>query len=723
MNLVRNGNIPDYGSPEEARKMLARAVAELHSDQAHALEQFNDPNGPFRDRDLYVFCFDITSGKMTAAYDSSLLGTDIRALRDASGVPLGCNIFYAAKEGEISTVAFNWPRPGSSKAVPKEAYITRVKDQGAGVGYYLNAFTVASYLALRLFELGVEHLFNVPGSYCGGLMRALTTFTRVRPVFTTYELEAAYAADAYARIKGFGAFCGTYGVGGLSSVNGVAGAFVERCPVIAINGGPSSQQLQNEIDYGILFLHSTGRFRTDCEIYKRVTVATEIVESALQAPAQIDAVLLACMAQRRPVYLEIGQDLWDQPCSAPSGPLQSALKESNKDALSECLDETVRRLREAKFPILWGGEEIDRWGLQDQFHSLVKRSGLKYVTTLPGKSLLSETTDGFAGVYDGRFARREVQDFVSQADLVIALGTTITDFIGDIVTRDYELMILAAGGGVRVSFHTYLNIQLADFINGLTDRLDQSDFVSGSSKSVAPYRAREFQRSKDDSVLSGTAAKLNDKEPITFDGFFARMEIFVKGKLAIADTCLALFAAADLEITTRSSFLSQAIWMSIGYSLGAAVGVAFATPKRPVVFVGDAGFREGPQVLSTLVQYELPAIVCVMSNAFLGIQQFLTGPGFYTGSQPPDYFNHIPRWDYAALAKAFGTKFLRVTTLSELETALTEAEGLVSEPYLIEVVLDEKDLPFSVADALPQQLPPSVREDFEYPLPSRSKLP
>ena len=101
MEFVQNADTSSYGSPEEAKAMLERAVAELKRNQTDALAQFNDPNGSFRDRDLYVFCFDMTSGKMTAAYNPTLLGTDIRTLREANGAPLGCSIFYAAREGEF----------------------------------------------------------------------------------------------------------------------------------------------------------------------------------------------------------------------------------------------------------------------------------------------------------------------------------------------------------------------------------------------------------------------------------------------------------------------------------------------------------------------------------------------------------------------------------------------------------------------------------------------
>src|ERR1022692_4786195 len=89
----------EYGSAEEARAMLERAIAELNANQKEALAKFNDEKGPFRDRDLYVFCFHLPSGKMTAAYDHSLLGTDIRAPKDKDGSPLGLNIFNAATPG------------------------------------------------------------------------------------------------------------------------------------------------------------------------------------------------------------------------------------------------------------------------------------------------------------------------------------------------------------------------------------------------------------------------------------------------------------------------------------------------------------------------------------------------------------------------------------------------------------------------------------------------
>ncbi|UFZ08020.1 hypothetical protein LQG66_17730 [Bradyrhizobium ontarionense] len=402
--------------------------------------------------------------------------------------------------------------------------------------------TVASYLVTRLEELGIEHLFNVPGSYCSGLLASLTGNSRLKAIFTTYEMEAAYAADAYARLRGYGAMCGTYGVGALSALNGVVGAFVERCPVVVINGGPSAKQLELEVDYGIMFLHSTGRLKTDLTIYSQVTAATAVIERAEEAPDKIDEVLIACMTHRRPVYIEISQELWGQSCPLPVGKLSASLTPVNTDALSECLDDTVARIAGAQRPVLWAGEELDRWQLHDEFAELLRVSGISYVTTLAGKSVLAETTKGFLGVYDGRFAPPDLQEFVEKADLVLALGTVITDFVGEIVAKDYDNMILASQGGIRIGHHVYPNVRIREFVVGLTRRL------ASHAAAPHPWGGTAFQR-------PGSALPSGDSL-LTFDLLFARMSDFVSDKLVIADTGLSLFASAGLPILAQQGYVS-----------------------------------------------------------------------------------------------------------------------------------------------------------------------
>lgn len=124
----------DFGTAEEARAMLDRAVTELKAGEAGALAKFNDAAGGYRDRDLYIFCAD-KDGKLVA-HPALPLGTDMRALKDKTGKAFGEELFIAAREGQYKQVSYMWPRPGSPYAVAKVSYMTRVGDDLCGVGYY-----------------------------------------------------------------------------------------------------------------------------------------------------------------------------------------------------------------------------------------------------------------------------------------------------------------------------------------------------------------------------------------------------------------------------------------------------------------------------------------------------------------------------------------------------------------------------------------------------------
>jgi len=131
-----SGLAQQFGTAAEARAMLDRAVAELKSNEAAALAKFNDKeNKQFRDRDLYVFCFNVSDGKFTVHPNPTIMGTDVRALK-VKDDPLGQRLFDQVKEGTVTTVDYNFPKPGTTEPVPKESYIIRIGGQGGGVGYY-----------------------------------------------------------------------------------------------------------------------------------------------------------------------------------------------------------------------------------------------------------------------------------------------------------------------------------------------------------------------------------------------------------------------------------------------------------------------------------------------------------------------------------------------------------------------------------------------------------
>lgn len=124
----------EFGTPNEARAMLIRAVAAVKAEKAGAIDKFNYNDGQFRDRDLFVFCFNGLDGKFTA--HEAFVTRDVRTLRDPDGKAFGVEMYADAQDGQTTEVAFKSPLPGSTEIVPKRAYVTRIGDLVCGVSVY-----------------------------------------------------------------------------------------------------------------------------------------------------------------------------------------------------------------------------------------------------------------------------------------------------------------------------------------------------------------------------------------------------------------------------------------------------------------------------------------------------------------------------------------------------------------------------------------------------------
>lgn len=126
----------DFGTSEEAKAMLKKAVMAIEKDQAQALKDITE-GSKFKEKDLYVFCFDANTGIITGhGGKASMIGMDARTLKDKTGAAFGEDLFKNAVKGEYREVSYFWPRPGETEQSQKSSYITRVNDEACGVGYY-----------------------------------------------------------------------------------------------------------------------------------------------------------------------------------------------------------------------------------------------------------------------------------------------------------------------------------------------------------------------------------------------------------------------------------------------------------------------------------------------------------------------------------------------------------------------------------------------------------
>jgi indolepyruvate decarboxylase len=178
------------------------------------------------------------------------------------------------------------------------------------------AFTVADYIVRRLAEQHVDILFGVPGAYCSPLFDGAIR-QGMRTIVTASDLEAGYAADGYARTKGLGATSVAYGVGALSMIKAIAGAFVERSPVVVVNGGPTPGALSNLHQFDFVPSQSIRQDATDPSAYKLVTSSAARAGTVAEAPPLVDAVMASAIRTKRPSYIEINMGIWDSACPLP----------------------------------------------------------------------------------------------------------------------------------------------------------------------------------------------------------------------------------------------------------------------------------------------------------------------------------------------------------------------------------------------------------------------
>jgi indolepyruvate decarboxylase len=558
-------------------------------------------------------------------------------------------------------------------------------------------FTVADYLLTRLKQLNVTDVFQIPGDYVKHFTQALEYFDGVNAVGAVNELDATYAADAYGRTRGLGAVSLQYGVSTFSALNAIAGAYVERSPVVVISATPGADMRQITKMYNVLYHHSTGNLDLDQEVYAHVTVAAETLSTSEGAPEKIDRLLVAAMTHKRPVYIACYKEVWGEPCPAPSNtPLQPEVLKSDPAVLENAVTQAWTQITAAKHPMIFAGVEVLRHGLSGLLQELVDASGFLYTTTSLGKTVLDEGGDKFIGTYSDAASIESVRTLVEQSDCFLTLGTIITDDYLWFIENKYATMVLATTEEIRAGYFIYENVTMKDFMEALLARF-KADTATYPIAAVAPPQPRY-----PDPWRANSDPQWDDKpETITYNRFFENSMKFLQERDLLGKIVMPLGVSSSLYVATnaygmaKGSYMGSAAWQCIGFETGAASGAQLGSGKRAWTVAGDGGFMMVCQSLSTLARNKLNAVIFVMSNGVYAIEQvYVDMAAFQPGPDHKfDAFDILPKWDYMALAKAYGAKGFRVQTVGELNGVLEELLQIEDQPTLVEVVIPEKDLP------------------------------
>jgi indolepyruvate decarboxylase len=527
--------------------------------------------------------------------------------------------------------------------------------------------SIGQYLIKRLQDYGIEDCFGIPGDYVLNFYSMLET-SPINMIGCTREDCAGFAADAYARIRGMGALCVTYCVGGLSVCNSIAGAFAEKSPVVLLTGSPGLNERVNNP----LLHHKVRDFSTQLEVFEKLCIAATELADPLTAFSEIDRVLDACYRYKRPVYIELPRDM-----VAVVPPVVHSFRRPatsyDEHALEEAVKEAVERINRSQKPIIIAGVEIHRFGLQDQLIKLAEKAAIPIAATILGKSVVDETHPLYCGLYEGAMGREEVTRFVEESDCVLLLGAFMTDINLGIYTAQLEVRncIYATSEQLQISHHHYPNVPLADFFDKLIAANpqparrqipDNLHLKKPAPFAVEPSRALEVSR---------IVARLNSQIDAQ--------------TIVIADIGDALFASSELVIHERTDFLSPAYYTSMGFSVPAALGACVAKPEdRVVVIAGDGAFQMTGQEMSSLIRFGYSPIIIVLDNHGYGTERFLQ-EGVWK-------YNEIASWNYSKLPEVYGGGVGHlVTNEAEFDRAIQEAWKDRARLHLIHAKIAEGD--------------------------------
>ncbi|KAG8983377.1 Pyruvate decarboxylase 1 [Tulasnella sp. JGI-2019a] len=553
---------------------------------------------------------------------------------------------------------------------------------------------IVKYLFTRLHQLGIRSVHGVPGDFNLVALDYLPE-SDLRWVGNCNELNAGYAADGYARIKGISALITTFGVGELSAIAAVAGAYSEHVPIVHIVGVPSTKSQKS----GALLHHTLGNgdFTVFGQMSQHISETVALLKEAASAGKEIDRALKACYMSAKPVYITLPTDLVTQGISAEplNTPIDLTLEPNDPEVEGDVLETITQELYAAKKAIILVDACAVRHRVMDEVHEFMDKSLLPAFATPMSKSAIDETNPRFGGVYVGSVSRPEVKEAVESSDLIISVGALKSDFNsgGFSYHTSTKRTIEMHSSHIKIGYSLYPGMKMKFILRKLIDTLDFHKLQHGSetSKTEPPKISNDAEAEQ---------AKA-DTEVISHAWFWPRVGQWLKrNDVVVTETGTSNFGILETRFPEGVTAISQVLWGSIGYSVGAAQGAALAAhetdpSRRVILFVGDGSLQLTAQEIATMMRHKLKPIIFVINNDGYTIERLIHGVDAV--------YNDITSWKHTHLLETLGGKegeyknFV-VKTRSEVDKLFEQDKEFSSAPYiqLVEIFMPKLDAPRSL---------------------------
>ena len=563
--------------------------------------------------------------------------------------------------------------------------------------------SIGNLLLRRLQEVGIRHIFGVPGDYNLGLMQQLEDRGEPAWIGNCNELNASYATDAYARINGIAAMIVTHGVGTLSAVNGIAGAYSEHVPVILISGSLPLRAVQRgDLMHHTLIDPEKGNL---CRIYAEITVAQSRITPE-NAVAEIDRLILTAWRRKLPAYLELPSDIPYLEIEAPDTPLKLEMMPSEQGSLKACTDIILERLRAAKSPAFLLDIDAMRFGVSKQIMELAERFQIQIATLNCAKGAVPENSPQLVGTYVGFASARATREAIEGSDCLLTVGyrcveTTVGFFTDKLPTSAIHLN----SDSVDAAGKNYQGVYLAQLLQAI---VESSSGIVTKKQQARPPKQVSFVPSDD---------------PLTQDAYWKAIQNFLRpGDVIVVEDGASSAGMGRLTLPEACTYITGAfIWCSIGYATPALLGASLASPgRRHILLTGDGSLQMTVQEISTVMRHDLKPFIFVINNSGYTVERAVLGKDAK--------YNDVANWRYSELPKVLSrdkrAETYVVQTSNELQKVLDAPH---SDVVFVESVMDKYDAPIdlivgghALADSDYGVPGPQSRANAQIPLPTRA---
>ncbi len=526
----------------------------------------------------------------------------------------------------------------------------------------------AQILMEILAEQGVDTVFGYPGGQVLNIYDALyDNSDRIKHIITAHEQGAVHAADGYARASGkVGVVIATSGPGATNLVTGIANAYLDSTPLVAITGNVPCSLIGRDSFQEVDITGVTMPITKHNFMVKDVNRLAEVLREAFK---------IAISGRPGPVLVDIPKDVQTATCEFE--PMPAVVRDEYRAVSDEELDRAAELIKKAKKPYIFCGGGVGLSGAEQEISALSELIDAPVGCTLMGLSSVSHDNKrnlGLVGMH-GIFAASRSK---AAADLIIAAGVRFSDratgnktkYANGTTVIHIDIDPAEIDKNIAADMGIVGNIK--DVLAGLLLRLDKTEHP-GWWREIDGYRRTVTEKEgvlTPKRLVEAVAEFTNDDTPIATDVGQHQM-----------------WTAQYYPLRKPRTLITSGGLGTMGFGMGAAIGAAVATGKKTVLFTGDGSFGMNLNEMATAVSLGAPLVIILMNNGVLGMVrqwQTLFFNRHYSST------NLCRATDFVKLSEAFGAKGYRVTELSQLKPVLEQAFSQ-DGPVLVDCLIDKDE--------------------------------